>query len=156
MSQEIERKYLVKNGDFKKQSFKKINIVQGFLSSVPERTVRIRISEQKAFLTVKGIGNKSGISRFEWEKGISIKDAKSLIKLCEPGIISKIRYNVKSGNHIIEIDEFQENNKGLIIAEIELKSESENFKKPSWLGQEVTGVVKYYNSMLSIKPFKTW
>jgi adenylate cyclase len=156
MAQEIERKFLVKNDDFKKESFKNTKIVQGFLSTVPERTVRIRIKGDKGFITVKGIGNESGTSRFEWEKEISIEDATDLLKISEPGVIDKTRFNVKSGGHIFEVDEFYGENDGLIVAEVELTAEDENFTKPSWLGEEVTGQVKYYNSMLMKNPYKNW
>ena len=156
MSQEIERKFLVKNNDFKKESFKEIKIVQGFLSTVPERTVRIRIKGDKGFITVKGIGNESGTSRYEWEREISVEDATDLLKISEPGVIDKTRYNVKSGNHTFEVDEFYGVNDGLIVAEIELTSEFEKFSKPNWLGTEVTGNLKYYNSMLAKNPFKYW
>jgi len=156
MAQEIERKFLVKNDDFKKESFKETKIVQGFLSTVPERTVRIRIKGDKGFITVKGIGNESGTSRFEWEKEISIEDATDLLKISEPGVIDKTRFNVKSGGHIFEVDEFYGENDGLIVAEVELTAEDENFTKPSWLGEEVTGQVKYYNSMLMKNPYKNW
>ena len=156
MSQEIERKFLVKNDDFKRESFESTQIVQGFLSTVPERTVRIRIQGEKGFITVKGIGNETGTSRFEWEKEITENDAKSLLKLCEPGTIDKTRYHVKQGAHIFEVDEFFGDNQGLIIAEIELASEEEKFIKPSWLGKEVTGEVKYYNAMLMKNPYKNW
>jgi adenylate cyclase len=153
---EIERKFLVKNNSFKLESFKKEKIIQGFLSLVPERTVRIRIKGDACFITVKGIGNKSGTTRFEWEKEISLKDANELLKICEPGIIDKTRFNIRSGNHTFEVDEFYGNNKGLILAEIELTSEDEIFKKPDWLGDEVTGNIKYYNSYLVKHPFKNW
>jgi adenylate cyclase len=156
MAQEIERKFLVKNDDFKKESFKNTKIVQGFLSTVPERTVRIRIKGDKGFITVKGIGNESGTSRFEWEKEISIEDATDLLKISEPGVIDKTRFNVTSGGHIFEVDEFYGENDGLIVAEVELTAEDENFTKPSWLGKEVTGQVKYYNSMLMKNPYKNW
>lgn len=156
MAQEIERKFLVLNDTYKKESFKKVKIIQGFLSSVPERTVRIRIQDKTAFITVKGIGNNSGTSRFEWEKEITVKEATDLLKLCEPGIIDKTRFNVKMGNHVFEVDEFYGANEGLIIAEIELNSENEYFEKPIWLGKEVTGNVKYYNAMLLKKPYKNW
>lgn len=156
MAQEIERKFLVLNDTYKKESFKKVKIIQGFLSSVPERTVRIRIQDETAFITVKGIGNNSGTSRFEWEKEITVKEATDLLKLCEPGIIDKTRFNVKMGNHVFEVDEFYGANEGLIIAEIELNSENEYFEKPIWLGKEVTGNVKYYNAMLLKKPYKNW
>ena len=156
MAIEIERKFLVKNDGFKKESVQEIRITQGYLSSVPERTVRVRIKGEKGFMTIKGIGNKSGASRFEWEKEILVKDTKDLLKICEPGIIDKTRYNVKSGKHIFEVDEFYGENEGLTVAEIELKSEDEKFDKPDWLGEEVTGDVKYFNSMLMKNPFSTW
>ncbi|NNL16711.1 MAG: CYTH domain-containing protein [Flavobacteriaceae bacterium] len=156
MAEEIERKFLVKNDDFKLESFKETEIVQGFISTVPERTVRIRIKADKGFITIKGLGNESGTSRFEWEKEISVKDAKELLKLCEPGLINKTRYHIKSGNHTFEVDEFHDDNTGLIVAEIELSSEDEIFNKPKWLGEEVTGDEKYYNSMLMKTPFKKW
>jgi len=156
MAQEIERKFLVKNNDFKEESFNQTKIVQGFLSTVPERTVRIRIKGDQGFVTVKGIGNESGASRFEWEKEISVQDAIDLLKISEPGVINKIRFNVKSGNHTFEVDEFYGENKGLIIAEVELDAEDEEFIKPKWLGEEVTGQVRYYNSMLMKNPYKDW
>ena len=155
-NREIERKFLVKNDDFKKESFSKTKIVQGFLSTVPERTVRIRIKGDKGFITIKGIGNESGASRFEWEKEISIEDAKDLLKISEPGVIDKTRFNVKSDSHTFEVDQFYGENNGLTVAEIELNSEDEDFKKPSWLGKEVTGDVKYFNSMLMKNPYKNW
>ena len=156
MAQEIERKFLVKNDDFMKDSFKETKIVQGFLSTVPERTVRIRIKGDKGFITVKGIGNSSGTSRFEWEKEISIEDATDLLKISEPGVIDKTRFNVKCGKHTFEVDEFYGENEGLTVAEVELSSEDEAFQKPEWLGEEVTGQVKYYNAMLMKTPYKNW
>ena len=156
MNQEIERKFLV-NGDFKKFAIKKHEIAQGFLSTVPERTVRIRIKDQQGFITVKGIGNASGASRFEWEKEISADEAKSLLAICEPTIIKKIRYIIPTSNNLFfEVDEFLDENKGLLIAEIELPTESTLFDKPSWLGKEVTGASKFYNSSLAKKPYSNW
>lgn len=156
MAHEIERKFLVK-GDYKKYAIKETEIVQGFLSTVPDRTVRIRIKGDKGFLTVKGIGNKSGASRYEWEKEISLEDAKDLMAICEPGVIEKMRYLVKAdGDLIFEVDEFYGENKGLTVAEIELPSEDTEFSKPEWLGAEVTGKVNYYNSMLMKNPYKNW
>ena len=140
----------------KKESFNDIKIVQGFLSTVPERTVRIRIKGAKGFITVKGIGNESGTSRYEWEREISVEDATDLLKISEPGVIDKTRYNVKSGDHTFEVDEFYGENDGLVVAEVELSNEDEDFVKPSWLDEEVTGQVKYYNAMLIKNPFKTW
>ena len=153
---ETERKFLVSSTDFKQQAFKKNRIVQGFLSTDPNRTVRIRINTNNAFITIKGRSNDSGMTRFEWEKEIGVDEAEALLKLCLPGIIEKIRHHVKTGNHIYEVDEFLNDNEGLIIAEIELKTEEEEFELPAWLGEEVTGQVKYYNSQLSQNPYKSW
>jgi len=153
---EIERKFLVTSEDFKKETFAQNRIAQGYLSAVPERTVRVRIKGDKGFLTIKGASNESGLSRFEWEKEIPVDEAAALLKLCESGVIDKTRFEVKRGNHVFEIDEFHAENEGLIMAEIELKSETENFEKPSWLGEEVTSDKRYYNSYLSKNPFKNW
>ncbi len=156
MPQEIERKFLVKDNSFREEAIKQTRIVQGYLSSVPERTVRVRIKGEKGFLTIKGIGSKSGTSRYEWEKEISVKDAEELLEICEPGVIEKIRYIVQNGKHDYEVDEFFGENEGLIIAEVELASEDEAFNKPAWLGEEVTGYTRYYNSMLMKKPYRSW
>ncbi len=155
MAQEIERKFLVK-GDFKKDASKETRITQGYLSSVPERTVRVRIKGDKGFITIKGIGSASGASRFEWEKEIPVAEVESLLQICEPGVIDKTRYLVKSGNHTFEVDEFYGENQGLVVAEVELQAEDESFVKPAWLGQEVTGDARYYNSMLMKNPFTKW
>jgi len=133
-----------------------MRIVQGYLSSVPERTVRVRIKGDKGFLTIKGIGSESGASRYEWEKEIETTDVENLLKICEPGVIDKSRHLVKVGNHTYEVDEFYAENQGLIVAEVELSSEDEAFDKPEWLGEEVTGDVKYYNSMLMKNPYTKW
>ncbi len=153
---EIERKFLVKSDAFKAQAFKSIRIVQGFLNRDPERSVRVRIKGDKGVLTVKGKSSNNGLSRFEWEREIEKHEAESLLKLCEPTIIDKIRYEIKVGNHVFEADEFFGDNEGLIIVEIELKYENETFEKPDWLGEEVTGNIKYYNSQLSKQPYNTW
>ncbi|HCY83120.1 MAG TPA: adenylate cyclase [Xanthomarina gelatinilytica] len=153
---EIERKFLVKNNSFKNEAFKKIHIKQGFLNSDKERTVRVRLTDSQGFLTVKGLSGNNGLSRFEWEKEISKTDAEALFELCEKGLIEKTRHLVETGSHIFEIDEFFGDNEGLIIAEIELNHATELFKKPAWLGEEVTGNIKYYNSQLSKQPYKTW
>ncbi|MBB4037615.1 adenylate cyclase [Dysgonomonas hofstadii] len=155
MALEIERKFLV-TGSFKDEAFTYEEIVQGYLSSVAERSVRIRIKGEEAFITVKGMGNESGISRFEWEKEIPIADARELMKLCEPGRIEKIRYYIISGDNTFEVDVFSGENEGLIIAEIELSSEDEIFEKPGWLGEEVTGDKRYYNAALSKNPYREW
>ena len=146
--QEIERKFLVRD-EFKHLAKKSTRIVQGYLSSVPERVVRVRIYGDQAFLTIKGIGNASGTTRFEWEKEISVADAQSLLNLCETGVIEKTRYLIDANPYVYEVDEFLGENEGLVIAEIELPSEDAVFPKPDWLGEEVTGDMRYYNSMLA-------
>ncbi len=152
---EIERKFLVK-GDFKRMSYKHTRIVQGYLSRVPQRTVRIRLKGERGFITIKGETNASGSSRFEWEKEIPFKEATELLELCERALIEKTRYLVKFEEHTFEVDEFYGENEGLQLAEIELTSEEESFEKPPWLGEEVTGQAQYYNSMLSKNPFCQW
>ncbi|EIA10137.1 CYTH domain-containing protein [Flavobacterium frigoris] len=153
---EIERKFLVKDNSFKSAAFNQNRIAQGYLNSDPERTVRIRIKGNQGYITIKGISNETGMSRFEWEKEIPFDEAKSLLLLCEKGVIDKTRFEVKIGNHTYEVDEFYGENKGLIIAEIELQSETETFEKPHWLGQEVTNDKLYYNSNLSMNPYTKW
>lgn len=154
--EEIERKFLVKSQDFIIQSFTKNRIVQGYLNSDLERTVRVRIKGDKGFLTIKGKGNESGTTRLEWEKEISLQEAEQLLPLCEKGIIDKTRYEINVGQHVYEVDIFTGDNEGLIVAEIELKSENETFEKPDWLGKEVTGDKRYYNAYLSNFPYKNW
>lgn len=155
MAQEIERKFLVA-GDFKSNIEKQTRITQGYLSSVPERTVRVRVKGDKGFITIKGIGNQSGASRYEWEKEIPVSEVNDLLTICEPGVIDKTRYLVQFGGLAFEVDEFYGDNEGLTIAEVELESEDQQFDKPEWLGEEVTGDVKYYNSMLMKNPYKNW
>jgi len=156
MPLEIERKFLVNSDKFKSEAFKSTRIVQGFLNTHPERTVRVRLFGEQGFLTIKGRTSENGLSRFEWETEISIEEANALLDLCERGTIDKTRYEVEVGNHIYEVDVFSGENKGLIVAEVELESESESFKKPKWLEKEVTGDLRYYNSNLSQNPFKNW
>lgn len=156
MTLEIERKFLIQNDGYKDESYQKQYIKQGFLNSDKNRVVRVRILDDKGFLTIKGKSNHSGTSRFEWEREIPLEDAKQLLLLCEKGVIEKYRFLVKQGIHTYEIDEFLGDNIGLVIAEIELQSEQENFEKPFWLGSEVTGEERYYNSNLSKFPFKLW
>jgi CYTH domain-containing protein len=153
---EIERKFLVTSLDFIAESSVQHAIAQGYLNSDPERTVRIRIKGEKGYITIKGSGNETGTSRMEWDKEISLEEAKSLLKLCEKGVIEKTRYEVKSGIHIIEIDVFHGENEGLIMAEVELEDENEAILKPNWLGKEVTGDTRYYNSYISLHPFNMW
>ena len=153
---EIERKFLVLNDDFKKFASHKHQISQGYLCSNPARTVRIRIKGESGFLTIKGKGNKTKTTRFEWETEISLAEAKPLLALCEKGMIVKTRYEVTVAKHTYEIDVFSGDNEGLIIAEIELKDENEHFEKPEWLGKEVTNDIRYYNAYISKTPYKKW
>jgi len=153
---EIERKFLVASSAFKHKSIKQTKIIQGFLNTDKARTVRVRLKNNKGFLTIKGKSTNDGLSRFEWEIEIKKTDAEALLKLCKLIPIEKIRYEVEVKNHIFEVDEFLNENEGLVIAEIELSTEDEVFEKPNWLGKEVTGQIKYYNSQLSKQPFKTW
>ncbi len=156
MPQEIERKFLVKS-DYKSSTTKASRIIQGYLSSVPERTVRVRIKDKKGYLTIKGPVNESGASRYEWEKQIPPEEAEELLSLCEPGIIDKTRHIIPAGNNLFfEVDEFHGNNEGLVVAEIELPNENFSFDRPGWLGKEVTGDKRYYNSMLKKYPFESW
>lgn len=155
MGREIEHKFLVR-GDFKSGAVGSQHIMQGYLSSVPERTVRVRIKDTKGYITVKGAGDSSGASRFEWEKEIPVGDAEELLGICEQGVIDKTRYLVPCGEHTYEVDEFHGDNDGLVVAEVELASEGETFSRPQWLGEEVTGQAQYYNSMLMKNPYKNW
>ena len=151
---EIERKFLVE-GDFKPFAESSCRIRQGYLSTDEGRTVRVRTKGEEGFLTIKGKTSESGMSRFEWEKEIPLAEACRLLLLC-PAIIDKTRYMVPAGRHVFEVDEFYGDNEGLVVAEIELESEDESFDKPSWLGCEVTGEVKYFNSMLLRNPYNKW
>jgi len=154
--QEIERKFLVENGRFKTASHKHYQLVQGYLNTDPERSVRIRIKGDKGFITIKGKTSKEGTTRFEWEKEIALKEARALLNLCEHPPIHKTRYEVRVGNRVFEVDEFFGENAGLVLAEMELESEGQTFERPEWLGREVTGDKRYYNAFLSRHPFKTW
>lgn len=152
--QEIERKFLVA-GDFRKEVSGSSRITQGFLNSAPGRTVRVRIRDDKGYLTVKGPAQ--GLSRFEWEKEIPADEARQLLALCEPGAIDKTRHLVPAADgHVWEVDEFHGDNEGLVVAEIELATEDESFVRPGWLGAEVTGDRRYYNSSLIQCPYKDW
>ena len=148
MHLEIERKFLVKSDEYKNSYLKKYDIVQGFLNKDKNRTVRIRLKNNKGFITVKGISSKDGRTRLEWEKEIEPGEAKNLLNLCHKPLLSKTRFEILFEGKIFEVDEFHENHQGLVIAEIELKTADENFKKPNWLGEEVTGDPEYYNSQL--------
>ncbi len=155
MAQEIERKFLVK-GDYRSQAYASIRMMQGYICSARGRTVRVRICDDKGYLTIKGPANAAGTSRYEWEHELPLAEAEELIKLCEPGMIEKIRYLVRSGKHIFEVDEFYGDNEGLVVAEVELASEDEPFLAPDFIAGEVTGDVRYYNSQLMKKPYNTW
>ena len=135
------------------EAFKKCHIVQGYICSDAERSVRVRIREDEAFLTIKSASNGRGWSRYEFEQSISLEDAKELIKLCLPGLIDKVRHYVLVGGHTWEVDVFHAENEGLIIAEIELDTEEETFELPAWIGQEVSGDPRYYNMMLAKQPY---
>lgn len=156
MAIEIERKFLVVSDEFKIQAMSHFTIIQGFLNRDPERTVRVRLMDQSGLLTVKGLGSKSGLSRFEWETTMSREETLDLLKLCEPGIIQKERFIVPYLGCNYEVDVFELENSGLILAELELEYENAPFEKPDWLGEEVTGDIRYYNSYLSEKPFSHW
>ena len=156
MLQEIERKFKVKSNTYKTLATKIVRITQGYLNSVPERTVRVRVKGDEAFLTIKGGSNESGTTRFEWEKAIAVADAEQLLTLCEKGVIDKTRYLVPCGELCFEVDEFYGDNEGLVMAEIELPDEKATFARPEWLGEEVTGDKRYYNSMLMKNPYKNW
>ncbi len=153
---EIERKFLVNSNRYREQASRKSLIIQGYLNSDPQRTVRVRLKDQIGYITVKGKSSDSGLSRFEWEKEISKQEAETLLKLCEKTIVSKTRFEVSVANHLFEVDVFTGPNKGLVIAEVELSFEDEEFSKPDWLGREVTGEKRYYNSSLSKQPFVSW
>lgn len=155
MATEIERKFIVR-GDFSADVFEAQRIVQGYICSQPGRTVRVRIRGEKGFLTIKGASDEKGLSRYEFEQEIPLADAEQLLKLCEPGAIDKVRHLVRVGRHIWEVDVFHGANEGLVMAEIELASEEEVFEKPDWVGEEVSGDRRYYNSMLTKEPYTRW
>lgn len=155
MATEIERKFIVK-GDFTADVYSSERIVQGYICSEPGRTVRVRIRGEKGFLTIKGPSNDKGLSRYEFELEIPLVDAEQLLKLCEPGSIDKVRHLVRGGKHTWEVDVFHGANEGLVMAEIELASEDEPFEKPNWIGEEVSGDRRYYNSMLTKQPYTQW
>ena len=153
MNIEIERKFLVKDESFKSMATESHRLTQGYICKESGRTVRVRLW---GYLTIKGAGSASGMSRYEWEKEISAEDARDLFMLCQSGIIDKTRYIVPVDGKTFEVDEFYGENAGLVMAEIELESEDAAFTRPSWLGKEVTGDRRYYNSMLSVHPFSEW
>ena len=155
---EIERKFLVhKRGDeYKRDAYSSSRIKQGYICSGHGRTVRVRIRDAKGYLTIKGPSMNGGMTRYEFEKEITLDEAEHLMRLCEPGIIDKTRYLVKSGSHTFEVDEFYEDNEGLVMAEVELGSENEPYEKPAFIADEVTGDRRFYNSYLRQMPFAVW
>ncbi len=156
MAQEIEYKFLVK-GDFKPFVTEKHEIVQAYLSANPKRTVRIRIQDGRGYINIKGMAKVSGLMRYEWEKEISVEEARELMELRESGLVEKTRYIVPAGNGLkFEVDEFHGDNEGLLLAEIELPSIDTSFEKPDWLGEDVTGTPSFYSSELSKNPYKNW
>ncbi|PIF00752.1 MAG: adenylate cyclase [Maribacter sp.] len=156
MMMEIERKYLVKDDSYRQGAISQNRIIQGFINTHPERIVRLRIKVDGGFLTVKGISNATGTTRFEWETRIKVGEAEDLLQLCEPLVIDKTRYEVPNGKYLFEVDEFHGANEGLTIAEIELEDEKDVFERPEWLGEEVTGDMRYYNPQLGKNPFTEW
>ena len=153
MALEIERKFLVE-GDFKSQAYSSSRITQGYILSAGGKTVRVRIRDDKGYLTIKG--PSKGFSRYEWEKEIALDEAQQLMELCERPLIDKTRYLVRSGEHVFEVDEFYGDNEGLVMAEVELGSEEEEFEKPDFIGKEVTGDKRYYNGHLRNYPYRLW
>ena len=153
---EIERKFLVVNESYKELATSSTHIKQGYICSDRGRTVRVRIRGHQAFLTIKGPSFDNGLSRYEFEKEITLDEAEHLFRLCGPGVIDKTRYLVPVGNHVFEVDEFYGDNEGLVVAEVELSSVDEVFERPTFIGIEVTGDRRYYNSKLTLKPYNTW
>lgn len=153
---EIERKFLVVGDAYKRQAYASSYIKQGYICSERGRTVRVRLRGDCGYLTIKGPSTDNGLSRYEFEKEITLEEARELFKLCEPGIVEKTRYLVRSGNHTFEVDEFHGDNEGLVMAEVELAAPDDPILKPDFIGQEVTGDRRYYNSQLRQHPFTTW
>lgn len=153
---EIERKFLVCDDSYRQLAYDSSRIKQGYICSGHGRTVRVRIRGDRGYLTIKGASDEKGLSRYEFEKEITLDEAEQLFKLCEPGVIDKTRFLVKSGSHVFEVDEFYGDNEGLVIAEVELQAEDEAFEKPSFISKEVTGDRRFYNSHLRKFPFVIW
>mgnify|MGYP002626993656 CR=1 FL=1 len=156
MPLEIERKFLVLDDSYKNLATSRSHIKQGYIYSGKGKTIRVRIRDERGYLTIKGPSDKAGLCRYEWEKEVDLHDAEELMRLCEPGIIDKTRYIIPSGKHTFEVDEFFGENQGLVMAEVELVSEEEPFEKPPFIGEEVTGDRRYYNSHLRENPYSRW
>lgn len=152
---EIERKFLVV-GDYKAHATSHTHIAQGYLCADGLRTVRVRLRDNRGYLTIKGPSLDGGLSRFEWEKEITADEARLLLPLCLPGVVEKVRHLVPAGELTYEVDEFLGANAGLTVAEIELPTVDTPFERPDWLGREVTGCRRYYNSALTARPFCEW
>ena len=155
MPLEIEHKFLVR-GEYKTLASSSTRIMQGYICSGKGRTVRVRVRDDKGYLTIKGPSLDGGLSRYEFEKEITLDEAKRLMSLCEPGIIDKRRYLVPFKGHVFEVDEFYGDNEGLTMAEVELSSVDESFEKPDFIGRDVTGDRRFYNSSLRVNTFKDW
>lgn len=156
MPLEIERKFLVLDDSYKNLATSSSHIKQGYIYSGKGKTIRVRIRDERGYLTIKGPSDKAGLCRYEWEKEVDLHDAEELMRLCEPGIIDKTRYIIPSGKHTFEVDEFFGENQGLVMAEVELVSEEEPYEKPPFIGEEVTGDRRYYNSHLRENPYSRW
>lgn len=153
---EIERKFLVRKGDaYQRAAFSSSHIQQGYIPA-DGATVRIRVRDEKAYLTIKGRSFNGGMSRYEFEKEISLDEAQHLLQLCKGGVVDKRRWLVRSGSHTFEVDQFFGANEGLVMAEVELGSEDEEYEKPDFIGMEVTGDRRFYNSHLLTDPFSGW
>ena len=153
---EIERKFLVRGNDYKSVARSSSHIRQGYICSGHGRTVRVRTRDDRAYLTIKGPSPDGGLSRYEFEKEISLDEAAHLFELCEPGVVDKTRWLVDYEGHTFEVDEFHADNDGLVMAEVELQAPDEPFAKPTFLGREVTGDRRFYNSHLRAQPYCLW
>lgn len=156
MAVEIERKFLVVGDEYRRMAYSSDRIVQGYICRQDGNSVRVRIRDGRGYLTIKGPSLDGGLSRYEWEREISLSEAEDLLLLCRDAKIDKRRYLVKCGNHTYEVDEFYGDNEGLVVAEIELSDKNEPFERPSFLGREVTGEARYYNGHLTRFPYKDW
>ena len=156
MALEIERKFLVLDDSYKREAFSSYHIMQGYLCRMRGKTIRVRIRDEQGFITIKGPSLDGGLTRYEFEQEIPLADARQLMNLCETGLIDKTRWLVKSGEHTFEVDEFHGDNEGLTVAEVELKNASESPKIPHFIGKEVTGDRRYYNSQLGVHPYREW
>lgn len=157
MALEIERKFLVEGDSYKAVAFGHSHIAQGYIASGSGRTVRVRIRDDRGYLTIKGPSADGGLSRYEFEKEITLDEARDLMRICEPGIVEKTRWLVRADDgHTIEVDEFAGDNEGLVMAEVELRTPDEPIVLPPFIGREVTGDRRFYNAHMRRYPFKLW